>query len=218
MKRNKQINDGYVQAKLITLKNQCESPIEEKVCEAIMELQQNLSKYGIALRFEPQHSIDIELDNRNEEWCAELQGGFCKEHRCFGWKNESLYGFGFGGHCKFLIDFEKYRLDFAIFVENKSIDLECDGETYHSTKNAIMGDRERDEYMIYEGWEVIRIKGFDIMSNNVSKIKNMLLSEIQKVCPKLKEKLNQTYGFSFQTTLRSFNDPKAEPKSSAGME
>ncbi len=51
-----------------------------------------------------------------------------------------------------------YRLDFAIFTNNRKIDIECDGEKWHSIKAQMEKDRVRDNDLISFDWEVIRLK------------------------------------------------------------
>lgn len=55
-----------------------------------------------------------------------------------------------------------YRLDFAIFCKQGKIDIECDGKAWHSSYQAQLEDRERDNYLVAQGWSVLRFAGRDI--------------------------------------------------------
>jgi very-short-patch-repair endonuclease len=49
-----------------------------------------------------------------------------------------------------------YCLDFAIFCRNRSLDVECDGDTWHSQPDRIAQDNERDSALTSHGWAVLR--------------------------------------------------------------
>lgn len=49
-----------------------------------------------------------------------------------------------------------YCLDFAIFCRNRSLDVECDGDTWHSQPDRIAQDNERDSTLTSRGWAVLR--------------------------------------------------------------
>lgn len=55
-----------------------------------------------------------------------------------------------------------YCLDFGIFCKKGSIDLECDGEKYHTLPNALTRDRERNNKLTSFGWSVLRFSGKEI--------------------------------------------------------
>lgn len=55
-----------------------------------------------------------------------------------------------------------YCLDFGIFCSKGKIDLECDGEEYHSSPIALANDRERNNELTSHGWQVIRFSGKEI--------------------------------------------------------
>lgn len=57
---------------------------------------------------------------------------------------------------------EFYCLDFGIFCKNGKIDLECDGEKFHTLPVALAGDRERNNELTSYGWRVLRFSGKEI--------------------------------------------------------
>lgn len=55
-----------------------------------------------------------------------------------------------------------YCLDFGIFCKNGKVDLECDGEKYHTLPEALAKDRERNNELTSHGWQVLRFSGKEI--------------------------------------------------------
>ena len=53
-----------------------------------------------------------------------------------------------------------YLLDFAL-VEYK-IDIECDGEFWHSLTSVKKNDEQRDKFLKSRGWRVLRFSGADL--------------------------------------------------------
>ncbi|MCP4110661.1 MAG: DUF559 domain-containing protein [Desulfobacteraceae bacterium] len=49
-----------------------------------------------------------------------------------------------------------YALDFAIYCESGKIDVETDGDTWHSKRESIAHDNLRDNDLKTEGWRVLR--------------------------------------------------------------
>jgi very-short-patch-repair endonuclease len=49
-----------------------------------------------------------------------------------------------------------YCLDFAIFCQSGQVDVECDGDTWHATAEAIPRDNERNNFLASRGWQVLR--------------------------------------------------------------
>jgi len=60
---------------------------------------------------------------------------------------------------------KKYCLDFCIFCKERNIDVECDGETYHTLPKALARDRERNNELMSQGWSVLRFSGHQIREN-----------------------------------------------------
>lgn len=56
----------------------------------------------------------------------------------------------------------RYCLDFGIFCKEGKIDIECDGEVYHSSKDAQVRDRTRNNELASQGWLVLRFAGVEI--------------------------------------------------------
>ena len=50
----------------------------------------------------------------------------------------------------------RYRLDFAFFRKNGKLDVECDGEKWHSAKKQRFLDKRRDRILKRRGWKILR--------------------------------------------------------------
>ena len=53
-------------------------------------------------------------------------------------------------------------LDFGVFCKDGKIDIECDGEAFHSSKKDIIKDRNRNNELTSYGWSVLRFSGSEI--------------------------------------------------------
>lgn len=60
---------------------------------------------------------------------------------------------------------EPYCLDFAIFCKDGKINVECDGEKYHFSKQMIIRDRKRNNDLTSKGWLIFRYSGKEINDN-----------------------------------------------------
>jgi very-short-patch-repair endonuclease len=49
-----------------------------------------------------------------------------------------------------------YCLDFAVFCRNGQINVECDGDYWHTQRDAIVSDNVRDNALTSSGWAVLR--------------------------------------------------------------
>ena len=49
-----------------------------------------------------------------------------------------------------------FLLDFAIFSKKRDIDVECNGDKYHSEKKDVKRDKQRDNILESKGWAVLR--------------------------------------------------------------
>lgn len=73
---------------------------------------------------------------------------------------------------------ERYYLDFAIFCRKGKIDVECNGDFWHSQKSQIYKESQRDNYLICKGWSVLRFgseeinKSLEICSGLIKKMAN----------------------------------------------
>jgi len=69
----------------------------------------------------------------------------------------------------------KYYLDFAIFCEKGKVDVECNGDTWHSQPETIVTDNARNNFLTSRGWSVLRFSSKDInghMSDCLDKVKD----------------------------------------------
>lgn len=55
-----------------------------------------------------------------------------------------------------------YCLDFCVFCKKRNIDIECDGERYHTLPDALSRDRQRNNDLASQGWAVLRFSGAQI--------------------------------------------------------
>ena len=70
-----------------------------------------------------------------------------------------------------------YCLDFAIFCQEGKIDVECDGDTWHSSKERIPEDNARDNTLTSGGWSVLRFSTpaiYKNISDCISKVKDTI--------------------------------------------
>jgi very-short-patch-repair endonuclease len=49
-----------------------------------------------------------------------------------------------------------YALDFAIFGQQRNLDVECDGDQYHATPSRARADNRRNNFLTSRGWSVLR--------------------------------------------------------------
>jgi very-short-patch-repair endonuclease len=72
---------------------------------------------------------------------------------------------------------EKYCLDFAIFCEEGKIDVECNGDTWHSQPEDVSRDKDRSNFLTSRGWSVLRFttkRINDSMSDCLDKVKDTI--------------------------------------------
>ena len=70
-----------------------------------------------------------------------------------------------------------YRLDFAIFCQKGQIDVECNGDRWHSAKEQIPKDNARNNALASRGWSVLRFSTPAIredMPDCLSKVKHTI--------------------------------------------
>ena len=73
-----------------------------------------------------------------------------------------------------------YDLDFAVLCnDGAKIDIECNGDTYHSTKAARDRDRRRNTYLTTNGWLVQRF-GTDELRNDIRSCVNQIRTLINQ--------------------------------------
>jgi very-short-patch-repair endonuclease len=56
-----------------------------------------------------------------------------------------------------------YMLDMAVFCRDSNLDIECDGDQYHSGRDKADEDRERDNTLTTAGWQILRFSGRRIL-------------------------------------------------------
>ncbi|HEY7984418.1 MAG TPA: DUF559 domain-containing protein, partial [Ktedonobacterales bacterium] len=49
-----------------------------------------------------------------------------------------------------------YALDFALFGQQRNLDIECDGDLYHANPASARGDNRRNNFLTSRGWSVLR--------------------------------------------------------------
>lgn len=78
-----------------------------------------------------------------------------------------------------------YCLDFCIFCKKANIDLECDGERYHTLPQALTRDRIRNNQLASFGWSVLRFSGREIHQNLIDcfKVIKRTISALQGLKP-----------------------------------
>ena len=73
-----------------------------------------------------------------------------------------------------------FRIDIVVHGKNDSVALECDGDRYHSSDEAIRNDMERQAILERNGWRFIRIRGGEYFRDPEK--------TIERVCAELKER------------------------------
>lgn len=91
-------------------------------------------------------------------------------------------------------------LDFALFCHNRNINVECDGDEYHLSKEKVLYDKKRNNYLESQGWSVLRFSSDDITKN------------LEKTLDRIKATINQNGGLEIikEKEYRYFdinNDP-----------
>lgn len=59
----------------------------------------------------------------------------------------------------------KFFLDFAVFCKTRNINIECDGDKYHTDKKNVYLDKKRNNILESSGWAVLRFTTYDITSD-----------------------------------------------------
>jgi REase_MTES_1575 len=60
---------------------------------------------------------------------------------------------------------KSYRLDFVIFCKKGNINVECDGDQYHTHKTNVQLDKMRNNELASHGWSVLRYTTQDFEQN-----------------------------------------------------
>ena len=88
----------------------------------------------------------------------------------------------------------KYILDFALFCQQRNIDIECDSDFFHTTPRSIIHDKRRDNKLESNGWSVLRYYENDI-ENKLDEIKYEIKETITR-CGGLAEP-DKEYNFRY---------------------
>lgn len=80
-----------------------------------------------------------------------------------------------------IVEESRYVLDFAIFCVNGKIDIETDGDTWHSQKERIPLDNTRNNALASKGWEILRYNTKQIREESAK----YCVSEIAKTITRL---------------------------------
>lgn len=60
------------------------------------------------------------------------------------------------------VESQFYCLDFAFFCRDGKLNIETDGDTWHSSRNRIAKDNRRDNYITIAGWYILRFNSKQI--------------------------------------------------------
>lgn len=85
-----------------------------------------------------------------------------------------------------------YYLDFALFCKERNIDVECDGDTYHQSVDAVNYDKSRNNKLEEFGWAVLRYPTNEIANN------------VDSVISQIKRTINQHGGLEIVSDNKTF--------------
>ena len=85
-----------------------------------------------------------------------------------------------------------YYLDFALFCKERNLDVECDGDEYHLSVDAVKYDKKRNNDLTKLGWIVLRYHTDQIKEN------------INNVIGEVKETINRYGGLQQITEANNF--------------
>lgn len=60
---------------------------------------------------------------------------------------------------------KNFILDFAVFCKERKIDIETDGDRYHTKKEEVHKDKQRDNMLESQGWSVLRYTTDDLINH-----------------------------------------------------
>jgi very-short-patch-repair endonuclease len=83
-----------------------------------------------------------------------------------------------------------YYLDFALLCKRRNVDVECDGDKWHITKESAVRDNERDNLLNRIGWLILRFS-------------TPQLAEMGKCLYNIKDAINKSGGLNtYENTVR----------------
>jgi very-short-patch-repair endonuclease len=74
-----------------------------------------------------------------------------------------------------------YFLDFAIFCNEGKIDVETDGDTWHIGPDPALVDRQRDNNLASQGWQVLRFNTTEIHEHPVDYCVSKVMTTINRL-------------------------------------
>ncbi len=77
------------------------------------------------------------------------------------------------------IDNYHFFLDFAVLCKVRNIDIECDGDKFHTTIKNVQSDKRRNNLLEREGWSVLRFTSDDLQVNFTNSM-NIIYDTINK--------------------------------------
>jgi very-short-patch-repair endonuclease len=72
-----------------------------------------------------------------------------------------------------------FILDFAVFCKTRNINIECDGDKYHTEKPAVQYDKNRNNFLESKGWSVLRFTT-ENLTKDLNKSVNIVCETINK--------------------------------------
>lgn len=60
---------------------------------------------------------------------------------------------------------DTFCLDFVVFAKSRKIDIECDGDAYHTGVAPVKADKKRDNLLESHGWSILRYPTDEIMTH-----------------------------------------------------
>jgi very-short-patch-repair endonuclease len=79
------------------------------------------------------------------------------------------------------IDEYTYFLDFAIFCSEGKIDIETDGDTWHIGPESALVDRQRDNNLASQGWQVLRFNTTEIHEHPIDYCVSKVMATINRL-------------------------------------
>jgi len=125
---------------------------------------------------------------------------------------------GIQGERQFRIDDKasSYFLDFAIFCQDRKLDVECDGDAWHSSKERIPLDNARDNSLTSQGWGVLRFASKQI-NNQLSSTTFCIKDAVNRYGGlKMQDGITRLFEMENQRQLELFSFPVIIPRRSNG--
>jgi very-short-patch-repair endonuclease len=95
-----------------------------------------------------------------------------------------------------------YILDFAIYCKTRNIDVECDGDKYHTGKMEVQYDKNRNNFMESQGWSVLRFTT-ESLNRDMDKTVNLVCETVNKYGGVQDEDVDDRFHY-----IRPDNDPQ----------